>query len=311
MKFKQNHIILIVLFILNSYSVFSNTIDSIKVEGKLLIMKSQFVRGNVYQFSTKKNIKSFKIENGMFSIKLPVSVEPGVYRVFYEEEKSEPYTDIIIDGKEQLISLELKYLGNGSYPNFIVSVENKKWYDYLNDTNSRLERLTHLFDYLANFSGHPSGKQIQKIYQKERHKYYQLFNDFISDNDTTWAGLLVANTPYYFSDLNKQPVIRDFIRLNFYWEDIDTSNPNLINTPVFVEHIATYLNRVIEQANKHNSGFKEYDFKKAIDVVIDRFSRTDITKRYAIECLEEYFKKSDRVYGMLDYVLLKEKQVDK
>lgn len=305
------HITLILFFSLIINTVYSNTIDSIKVEGKFLLMKHHYARGNVYQFKFKNRIKTFKIENGMFSFKLPVSVEPGVYRIFFEEEKSELYMDIIIDGKEPIISLELKYLGNGFYPDFKVSVENKKWYDYLNDTNSRLERLTRLFDYLANFSSHLSGKQIQKVYQKERHKYYQLFNEFISDNNTTWAGLLVANTPYYFSDLNKQPVIRDFIRLNFYWEGIDTSNPNLINTPVFVEHIAAYLNRVIEQANKHNSGFKEYEINKAIDVVIDRFSRTDLTKRYAIECLEEYFKKSDRVYAMLDYVLLKEKQVDK
>ncbi|WP_310594486.1 hypothetical protein [Flavobacterium sp.] len=201
----------------------------------------------------------------------------------------------------------MKSLVNGSYPDFIVSVENKKWYDYLKNVNPRVEQLNSLFNYLANFSNQAAGKKIIKIYQKERRKYYVLFSEFIRVNDTTWPGLMVVNTPYYFSDLKKKPVIRDFIRLNFYWEGIDTSNPQLINTPVFCEHIERYLNRIIERVNKHNSGFKEYEIKKAIDTVIERFSGTDITKRYAIECLKEYCNKSDQGESMLNYVFQKEK----
>lgn len=116
------------------------------------------------------------------------------------------------------------------------------------------------------------------------------------------AGLLVANTPYYFSDLSAKPLVRDFIRLDFYWEDIDTSNLELINTPLYGEHIETYLKKVIKKSDKENEVVKDYELKKAIDVVIEKFSKTIITKRFAIEYLKVFFRKSVRKDSILNYV---------
>jgi hypothetical protein len=285
---------------------YSNSRDSIEVSGHFLVTKNQFKRGNLYQFNSEKIIQTFEIKEGLFLFKLPTSIDAGVYRVNYVGGINAPHTDIIINGKEPVISFELNYVGDNCLPDFKFSDENKKWYDYLKKANSKVKRLTALFDYLSFFSNEFSGKQIVKIYQKERRKYYQLFNEFISDNDTTWAGLLVANTPYYFSDLNKQPVIRDFIRLNFYWEDIDTFNTRLINTPVFAEHIEAYLKKIIEQANTHNSGFKEFEIKKAIDFVIEKFSKNSDTEKFAVEYVKKYLKKSPELEKMVNYVVQKE-----
>lgn len=291
MKVKQTKTVLILLFNLIHHFGFSNAIDSIQVSGQFLILKSEFVSGNLYQFKSQKNIKSFKIVNGNFSFQLPSTIEPGVYRLYYEGEVNHSHTDIIIDGKETLVSFELKYLGTNSYPDFKKSDENKKWYAYLQEAHSRVARLNHLFDYLSNFSHQVTGKQITTIYQIERRKYYKLFNGFVKNNATSWASLVVTNTPYYFSNLKKEPVVRDFIRLNFFWEGIDTSNLKLINTPVYSEHIENYLNSVIKTSEKATITFKEYQLKKAIDVVIEQFSKSSVTRRYAVDCLTTYFNK--------------------
>ncbi len=86
MKLNKAQFTIILFFSLLVNCVYSNSIDSIMVEGKFLFAKGQFARGRVYQFKSKKTIKSFKIETSVFSFKLPASVELGVYRVFYERE---------------------------------------------------------------------------------------------------------------------------------------------------------------------------------------------------------------------------------
>lgn len=157
-----------------------------------------------------------------------------------------------------------------------------------------------------NFSDQFSGKQILKIYQKERRNYYKIFSDFIKNNSTTWAGLLVANKPCYFSDLKKKPVPRDFIRINYYWEDIDTFNLCLINSPVYIEHINSFLSKIISQTVSDNSLSKEYKLKEAVGVVIKRFSNNVITKKFAIECLKNYFITSSGMDSLASYVAEKE-----
>jgi hypothetical protein len=283
--------------------------DSIQVKGSFLMMKDEFVSGNLYQFELRKIIKSFKIINGDFSFRLPSSIAPGVYRLQYEGGVNSPHTDIIVDGKEPVVSFGIRHMGDNFYPDFMVSVANKKWYDYVEDSNSRVARLNRLWDYLSHFSDQATGKQITAIYQKERRNYYKLFRQFVKENEATWQGLVVANTPYYFSDLNKNPVERDFIRMDYYWEGIDTSNSKLINTPVYSEHIQNYLKGILKKSEKATVAFKEYQLKKAIDVVIEQFSKTSSTRSYAIDCLKEYFNKSDglEMYGALNYSIQKEK----
>lgn len=290
------------LSLLSFSYVFSSTNDSIEIRGHFM-MNKQFVKGVMYQFNLEKKITStFDIKEGVFLFKLPLSIEPGVYRLEYEGGIDKQHTDIIIDGKEPLINFELKYMIGYCFPDFKSSVENKKWYDYLRSTHSRIDRLTSLFNYLAQFSNQYSGNRILKIYQKERRIYYRLFSNFLKDNTNTWACLLVANKPYYFSDLGKKPILRDFIRLNYYWEGVDTSNPSLINTPVYGEHIESYLNKIITSTQTDNPTAKENKFKVAIDIVIDKFSNTSITRRFAIEYLLNYFNKSVGTDKMIDYV---------
>lgn len=287
---------------------FSNTNDSISVRGCFLMKEIQTnsCKGVLYQFKSKKQLLSFDIEKGNFDFKLPLPIEPGVYRLQYGEGLNHSYTDLIIDGKETEIRFELRFINDGD-PIFLESSENQKWYNYLKDTHARTERLTSLFDYLSNFSDQVSGKQILKIYQKERRNYYKLFSDFVKNNTCTWAGLLVANKPYYFSDLKKKPVLRDFIRINYYWEDIDTTNPCLINSPIYIEHIDSYLNKIISQTVIDNALSKEYKLKSAIDLVIEKFSNNISTKKFAIECLKNYFVKPiDGMDNLKSYVAQKE-----
>ena len=117
---------------------------------------------------------------------------------------------------------------------------------------------------------------------------------------------MVKNRPYYYSNLRKEPVERDYIRRMFFWEGIDTSNPKLINTPLYGELIDLYFDMYfINSKEKYTSAQKEYLVKKEIDVLIEKFSKNLVSKAFIRNYLKAYFKRLKN-QNLIDYVHQKE-----
>lgn len=283
---------------------YSKTNDSITIQGTLLNNRG-FLLGTVQQFGAKKHkIKEFKIKEGFFSFSLPSSIEPGVYRLQFDGTNKKPYVDLIVDGIEDSIVFNVSIYGLESHPVFQVSEENQNWYAYLEKAKIKVGRLNELFNYLSMYHKEESGvdRSVIRIYQKERKQYYALFDDFIKVNSKSWSGLLVQNIPHYFSNLKKEPVERDFIRRNFFWEGIDTNNYKLINTPVYSELIDLYLDKYyLNQRENYNTALKEYHFKKGIDILIEKFSNNPSTEKFIRAFLEDFFINLKR-QDLVDYV---------
>lgn len=282
--------------------------DSIRVHVNLLRDKTHLA-GWLEQFGAEKSkVLEFKIQEGRVAFALPVSIVPGIYRLHLDLINKKPFVDIIIDGKESNITCDIKTYGFEVYPVFHESVENKNWYSYLDKSKMKIERLAILFNYLSMFhlNGYKTDRSITRIYQKERKRYYDLFEGFVEANKNKWCGLLVKNRPSYFSDLDKKPIARDFIRKNFYWEDIDTNNSDLIHTPLYEELINAYLIKYyVNPIETYSAEEKEYNLKKAIDILLDKFSNNDSTKKFIQSYLKEYFE-GLKMQDFVNYVQQKE-----
>lgn len=293
MRYKFYFLLLLVFFSKLSFAVVN---DSIQVSGKL-INNNDFLIGRVCQFGIdKKSIANFQIKDNKFLFSLPSSIEPGVYRLYFDLAAEKTFLDIIVDGIEKKIVFDVKVNGYTVFPVFHSSLENQNWYDYLDRSKELIMRLDVLFQYLSNFhyDGYSSDRSVSRVYQKLRKQYYKLYNEFTKVNEKNWCGLLVKNRPYYYSDLDNKPIERDFIRLNFYWEGIDTNNLKLINTPLYGELVNLYLEKYLNPIESYNNAQKEYKLKKGLEVLIDNFSKEVELKQFIQNHLKEFFNRLGR-----------------
>lgn len=305
--------LLLTIFI--SYSTYGITKqDSIIIKGNF-IGNSKISKVTFNSYTQDSPLIVSNVSGNSFELLIFKDIEPGVYYIQYFNEEStngqeeNTKTNIIIDGIEKNISFELK-LGSFFYhpfPVFQESLINIKWYAYLKQTQVRVERLQHLFDFFTKFPTQLDNK-ILRYYQKERRQFYKLFSEFIQNNSNNWAGLIVVNNPYYFSDLIKKPVIRDFLRQDYFWEGIDTNNPKLINSYLYKQHINNYLSYV-EDVTKHypfDELEKQKRYKKSSDIIIEKFSKNTQTNLFVKQVLFDFFSKKNN-QELLDYLFSKYK----
>lgn len=298
--FKQFFFVLFFVWGLSYSNIIVN--DSIRIQGKILNEK-KLISGSFCRFAFDKNeILKFEIKNGLFTFLLPSNIEPGVYRLHLSESKVIFFIDLIVDGKEKNIIFDINLYVFESIAVFKESIQNFKWHNYLNSTIKRIKRLDALFNYLSTFHDKSIDRLVVKTYNKERDKYYDSFNKFINNNKNNWCGLMVRNRPYYFSNLRKKPILRDFIRKNHFWDDVDSNNPSLINSPLYGDLIDIYLDKYyIHPIETYTDTQKDYNFKKAIDILIEKFSNNLLTKKFIFEYLLNYFNNLD-MNEMVEYI---------
>ena len=276
----------------NTKAIDTISIDSIKIKGRIL-NKSKIYSGSLLKFGfEKKDIINFLLKNDSFTFSLPSSIEPGVYRLELSDSINKFYIDLIVDGIEKNIIFDFSTNVNSiASLEFKESIQNLNWYNYNKNSSKITNRLDMLFDYLSIFHDKKVDRYVIKTFKNERDKYYNLFNKFVNDNKNNWSGLIVKNRPLYYSNLRKKPILRDFIRKNYFWDDIDTNNPSLINSPIYGDLIDIYLDKFyIHPQETYSKAQKDYNIKKAIDIVIQKFSSNLLTKKFIIEYLVKYFR---------------------
>jgi hypothetical protein len=273
----------------------TTSLDSINIRGNIL-NRNNIYTGSLWKFGIeKKEIMKFEIKNDFFSFSLPSSIEPGVYRLQLSDSIEKHYIDLIVDGIEKNIIFDIVLNVNTiASLEFKESIQNLNWYSYIKSTSKSINRLDKLHDYLSIFHDKKVDRYVIKTFINERDKYYNLFNKFVNDNKNNWSGLMVRNRPYYFSNLRKKPVLRDFIRKNYFWDDIDTNNPSLINSPLYGDLINIYLDKYyIHPQETYNKTQKDYNIKKAIDILLQKFSTNLVTKKFIVDYLLKYFNDLD------------------
>lgn len=284
-------LLILVLFLYCSLS-FSQTIDSITVVGQLK-GNLRYTKAVLIGFGVgQKTLGMAKIIGEAFTLKIPSTIAPGVYRFQFSQTNTNEYLDIIIDGFEKKVHFTIDLNKSTKLPLFIESNENRRWYDYLAESGIKLMKIELLNQLLNQYPNQEDliVSQVRHSVLIEKENYNHSFKNFIKSNSNSLSSEMVANTPYYFTNVADLPEIQDYNRRNQYWNHINTANPKFINTPIYTEHILNYLKYYMKPEMKFGIEEMENGFKRSVDTIVQKFSRNKETKKFALQYLTLGFK---------------------
>jgi len=245
--------------------------DSISIAGRF--------KGNVSEgkIALKKfEVGAFEVAagslvNGEFSIKV-AELPSGVYRLQYGKILND-HIDIIINNSEKVIYFEMDTEAQNELPNFISSEENKKWYAYQKESRLQLKKI--------------SESQDRAIIEKESAVFYKKLNSFLKSNKGTWAGEMVKNMQHRFDE---QQLKNQSYRENHFWDGIDTSNPKLLSSPLYVDHIFNYVKYYMDPKNGFSEEERTDHFISGAKVIMEKFGKNQETQKFALQYLSLGFK---------------------
>ncbi|MFV5686503.1 hypothetical protein ACM55I_13775 [Flavobacterium sp. GB2R13] len=283
-KKKQKILLLLVFSFIIS---FAQAQDSIRIRGVF----REYICSISLTFNSFsagfKPLAEVAIKDNSFYLSLPGTIAPGVYRVQYNQGCGEQFVDVIVNGIDKEISFDTNL--NSEFPSFMRSEENRRWSNYQKQSKCHVSKLGILYNFLSFY---PSTQdkvvlQVTKAVTQERRKYYDSFENFIKRNKGTWAGEMVSNQPHYFSDPKNVPTRRDFIRRDYYWDDINTNDPKLMNSPLYRTLIDNYLD--FQSTTDYTASQLEDYLRKRSAVIMQKFGDNATTKAFALRHLKEGF----------------------
>ena len=270
--------------------------ESIVIKGELK-NNSRFAKMVVSKFGVGSfPIAAVPIQEGKFSLSAPMDIEPGIYRFQYSQ-TSNDYVDLIINGKEKEIEFSIDLLSiENKPPQFTKSKENKMWYGFLAQSQKQLQKIELLNQFLGSY---PSVKdkivvQGSQALSIEKGNYVKQKNLFLNQNATTWAALIIKNKPYYFTNAKDDWRIQNLEKQTHYWDKINTTNPKLINTPLYTELILEYLKYYMNPEMNFSETEMNEGFKKCVDTIMAKFSGNKDTEKFALKYLQLGFKEIDK-----------------
>jgi len=290
---------LILYFISAFFSIHAFGQPFIQIKGNL---KSVTPINNLIlsQFNGQESpLSKTKISDGKFTFNIPVaSFYPGVYRIILNPQQRK-FVDIIMadtTGFEITIDADKP---EGA-PLFAGSQLNTKWYAYKEAAIKSQERNRALIQFTDVYPDKNTAFYALAIKEIEREiKDFEIhFNTFIKENKDNLAGKMVANKPFYFPNI-KLPLKgqeKDFQAK--YWRGIDASDPSLLRTPLYVEHILNYFGFFLQEQPGPEA---DANLRTAVDSVMIKFGKNKETADFARQFLTEGFKQLDKP-ALLQYL---------
>lgn len=295
-------IVSIIVLVLSS--VLANAQDSIRIQGHFK-NNTKFAKVVVKKFTIGSfDLAAVPIANELFKITAPSDLEPGVYRFQYSQANLD-YVDIIIDGKEREIAFEIDCNVPENLPVFSKSNENINWYGFQKQQAHQLSKIEILHQMLAQYPTTTDEifLQTQNATKREIQNYQVFFQSFIKQNNNNWAGKLAACNVYYFTNPKDHITLQENHKREHFWDGIDCTNPNLINTPIYTQKILDYLRYYIDNTIiPYTEEERDAGFIKSVDIIIKKFSGNETTKEFAIKYLQLGFKEigNEKVLQYID-----------
>lgn len=226
-----------------------------------------------------------------FGLSLPYDITAGVYRVQYNQDCGNQFVDIIINGRDKQISFVLN--SNKDFPVFEGSEENKAWSSYVKQNRRQVSKLEFLYNFLSFYPASEDEvvQRVTEAVSQERNKYYTNFDKFVKNNKGSWAEKMVSNQPYYFSDPKAVPTRRDFVRHDYYWDGINTNDPELLNSPLYSTLIDNYID--FHGTGDYTESELEGYFNRSVAAIMEKFSHNVSMKFFATDYLKE--KRSEMI----------------
>ena len=282
---------------------FSFAQDSIRISGQLL-NNTRFAKVVVSKFGVGSfPIAAVPIQEEKFSLTAPGDIEPGVYRFQYSQTAND-YVDIILDGKEKEISFSIDLMTEKKTPVFIQSKENQLWYSHQNQSQLQLQKIELLNQFAAMYPGTKDKiiSQASKALAKEKENYTTQKSIFLKNNPTTWAALMVQNKSHYFTNPKDDWRIQNYEKHQHFWDNVNTTNPQLINTPLYTELILEYLKYYLNPEMQFSEEEMNQGLKKCVNTIMQNFSGNEKTQKFALQYLQLGFKEigNEEVLQYLD-----------
>ncbi len=287
--------------------------DSIVIRGEL-INNTKYSIAVLEQFGIgSHSIYKAAINNGRFSILLPANKAPGIYRLRYSLAEQDRFVDIIINGEDS-VSFTLDMFRNTNMPVFLNSDENISWYNY----RQSLGDLEYLIYYLGNFiAGYPDKsdritEDARKLRTDKIQAAVELRSNYIREHRDEISGKIVAEQPLYYPRPEDPYQLKAYNRWAGYWEHINCSDTELLNTPLYTEHIIQYMRYWIDP----DIGFEEEEqndgFIKSIDTVMKYFSANETMRNFAVRYLTLGFKElgAEKIVEYIDKNYRSEEQCE-
>lgn len=286
--------LLVILLLIATLSFAQTPQDSIVISGHLQ-GNTKFTKVLVKKYGIgSKDIAAIPIKDNVFSIAAPAETEAGVYRLQYSQSSLSEYVDIIINGREKNIvfTLDVSQPIESRLPVFSNSEENQKWYNYLKESQLPIQKINMLQQLLVQYPTQKDKvlKSIKKTIDKEKREYDKMFQKFCEANTNTWAGAMVQNKPYYFGNTNQEFKQFEKERQAQFWKGIDTTDPKLINTPIYTELILKYVQYYMNPQNPMTEEEVTKGFMASVDTIVNKFGGNETTKSFAISYLQLGFK---------------------
>ncbi|MCK5765025.1 MAG: redoxin domain-containing protein [Bacteroidales bacterium] len=276
--------LLLTLFIFASLSL--NSLAQYKVEGtisgylnKNLILLEYFGDKHIFIDSTGTD------DSGWFSFELRKDAPAGLYSLAID---NSPLFNFIFN-TENII---LKFEPDGfSPPEFIQSVENLIYYDYLAQSAQYDQKAGMLIDILQYYPKTDSfylftGEHFENLQAAHREYTDRIIQAYPA---TLVSHIVRSDRPVV---IPKDMIWDDYLSFNqsHYFDDVDFGDTSLINTNVFTAKAIDYLG--FYSINSQNKELQEQVFIRAVDTVLLKAMENgkvyDFLMQYLIEGFEMY-----------------------
>ena len=168
------------------------------------------------------------VKDGEFTLQLPQSARPGIYRLVYAVPQEEFYFDVIYSGKEDI---RLAFNSENGI-SFLMSEENILFHSYFRDINGLEGDIVQFY----------AEGNSDKIAFHDRTKKLEARQNFYEEKSRgTLANLFIkANRPYIPSEYEP---IQNYVdqRKNHYFTGLDLSNPLLQASGFLMDKLTNYV----------------------------------------------------------------------
>lgn len=254
-----------------------------------------FKEAVLYQYDIQDIAKgNTVIINGHFDLPLPDVKKPGIYKLVLKDDWAATSFDIVIaPGQELMITVDSTAI------TFKNSEANSNWYAFLKMEQELLTEIVELRRFLSESDNWEDVGVVEAIQAQNLsiQKLNVLRKKFLLTAGNEWTIGMVQNKPYYFASLRQMPMLRLIEERDHYWDNIATGNPAWINSPLFQYHIQKYMGLLLMGNENEEEVLKIY--KRASGLIMAKFSKNEITRKWALDYLTTYFQQQQEVVAHL------------
>ncbi len=223
--------------------------------------------------------------NGWFSFSLPRGALTGLYSLALEQR---PLFNFIYNKEDIILKFDP---GKNKSPEFIFSIENLIYYDYLMQAGNFREKTAYMTEILQYYPERDSFYTLTKDYFSGLQDEFERYTNRIIDEypHTFVARIIASDRPFLVPDNLNWQEFSGYSRAH-YLDRVDFSDTLLINTDVITGKAIEYLG--LYSGNQSSKEAQERYFIQAVDTLLHKAMESDqvfdFLMQYLIEGFERY-----------------------